>query len=105
MGMQALDFIPVEPDTSVESDTNVDRLDGNPRYLRRATDRPRHEQPDCSGTVRLLWLEKEVTLILTPSRRREGAYERLGIFHPELVYQGEFIRMPERVRRSSVTLV
>ena len=107
--IQALDFIPVEPDTSVEPDTNVDRLSGNSRYLRPTMDRQTmgyDYQPHCSGTVRLLRLEKEITLILTPSRRREGAYERLGIFHPELL-RGEDkpVKMPKEVQRSSITLV
>ena len=70
-----LDCMPVEPDT------NVDRLGRNSRYLRRSTDH-KIGQPACSGTVRLLWLREDISLILTPSRRKEGAYERLGILHP-----------------------
>ena len=78
----------------VEPDPNVDRLGGgNSRYLRRVMD-PQQTvgigeewQPACSGTVHLLWLEKDISLILTPSRRKEGAYET-GNFPPRAV--GEF---------------
>ena len=100
--IEALDFMPVEPDT------NVDRLDGNSRYLRRGTD-PQPDGPACSGTVRLLCLQKDVFLFLTPPRRKEGAYERLGIFHPEIGGQFDRIvkppKMPNWVRRSSITPV
>ena len=91
----------------VEPDTDGDRLDGNPRYLRRVTKRqtdglrlPR--QPGCSGTVRLLWLHQDLTLILTPSRRKgkEEAFERLGIFH-----KPDTPKMPKTVQRSRITLV
>ena len=102
---EALDYIHVEPDT-----------DGNSRYLRRVTDwqtrDQRQRQPVFSGTVRLLWLEKDICLILTPSRRKEGAYERLGILHPEMleqtIHSGRFktiVKMPNWVRRTSITLV
>ena len=85
----------------VESDTNVDRRGGNSRYLRRATvPQPDRRQPNCSGTAHLLWLEKDISLILMPSHRKEGAYERLGIFH-----QKRAIKMPRMMQRSSITLV
>ena len=96
----------VEPDT----DTNVDRLGGNARYLRRSgTDRQTGGQPACSGTVRLLWLKKDTSLILTPSREKEGAsgetaYERLGIFYPGM-YGSNPPKMPQTVPRSNITLV
>ena len=91
----------------VEPETNVDR----PRYLRHITDRQTYLQPVCSGAVHLLWLQEGLSLILTPSRRKEGAYERLGIFHPKLVKSlaiGDSIdtpKIPKRVPRSTITLV
>ena len=102
----ALDCMPVE------SDTNV----GKPRHLRRVTDLhswdlPAETQHPCSGTVRLLWLETGICLILTPSHREEGAYERLGVFNQEaykVVRPGGKIdtpKMPKTVQRSSITLV
>ena len=98
---QTLDFIRVEPDI------RVDRLGRTSQYLRRSPNlyrsmdpKSKNAQPLCSGTVHLLWLEKDVSLILTPSRRRAGAYERLGIFH-----RGQGPKMPKRVARSSITLV
>ena len=96
--MQVLDFM-LEPDT------------GNPRYLRRVTDWRTHTRPACSGTVRLLWLHQDVTLILTPSRRKEGAYERLGIYDQGARRVGGerslkfVVKMPEKTRRSSIELV
>ena len=102
---QLLDFMLVEPDT----ETNVDRLGGNARYRRRSgTDRQPGGQPACSGTVRLLWLKEYISLILTPSRQKEGAYERLGIFHPEVEvapYRTNAPKMPKTVQRSNITLV
>ena len=58
--------------------TPVEQLRGNSRYLRRVRGTPRYEraQPACSGTVRLLWLKEEISLILTPSLKKEGAYMR-----------------------------
>ena len=94
----------------VEPDPNVDRLGGNSRYLRHATDQSQEKQPDCSGTVRLLWLREGICLILTPSHRKKGAYERLGISR-KWMYAREhdsFIKMPQtvqRLQRSSITLV
>ena len=64
----------------VEPDTKMDRLGEISRYLRRVTDGETDKQPACSGTVHLLRLDQDVSLILTPSRREKGAYERLGIF-------------------------
>ena len=97
----ALDLMPVEPDP------NVDRLGGNSRHLRRITDRETDGQPACSGTVRLLWLEKDISLILTPSRRREGAYERLGIFCKDAYGEPvNFVpKMSKKAQRSRITLV
>ena len=91
----------------VEPDTEVNQLGGSPQYLRRLTDLPEYMQPDCAGTVHLLWLHQEVTLILTPPRRRKGTYERLGIFmKKEYHVLGEsFPKMPKMVERSSITLV
>ena len=95
----------------VESDTSVDWVGGNSRYLRRITDPQTNRQPACSGAVRLLWLEKDVSLILTPSRQREGAYERLGIFHqgidhrPEIYRGSDDLKMPKTVQRSSIKLI
>ena len=101
---QSLDWVCAEPDA------NVHRLGENSRYLRRVTDGPAGGgQPACSGTVHLLWLEADICLILTPSRRRKGAYERLGIFYPELDEElaPEFNTptMPTTVQPSSITLV
>ena len=97
-----LDCIPVEPDT------NVDRIGGKPRYLRRITNRQTDQQA-CSGTVHLFWLEKHVTLILTPSCRKEGAFERLGIVNnahrANLGFVKYFLKMPKTVEGSSITLV
>ena len=106
LSAQSLDFMPVEPDT----DTNVDRLGGNVRYLRRSgTDQQTRGQLACSGTVHLLWLKKDTSLILTPSQRRKGAYERLGIFHPAVTlgpYYGiNAPKMPKGVQRSEIELV
>ena len=92
----------------VEPETNVGRLDGNSRYLRRVTDPQAVSQPPCSGTVHLLWLQEDVSLVLTPSRRKEGAYERLGIFHPEIslgILRTYPPKMPKTVQRSKITLV
>ena len=104
----ALDFMRVEPDTNA----NVDRPGGNVRYLRHVTDRDKrfNYQSPCSGTVRLLWLAEEISLILTPSRLKEGAYEKLGIFHPGLLFELLQItfkvpKMPKMVQRSNITLV
>ena len=86
----------------VERDTDVDWLGGNPRYLRRVTPwQTTCRQPDCSGTVHLLWLSKERCLILTPSRQKgkEEAYERLGVFRPRAP------KMPKTLQPSSITLV
>ena len=44
------------------------------------------------------------SLILTPSRRMEGAYERLGIFHPG-IYGTICPKMPQTVERSEIKLV
>ena len=86
---QALDLMRVAPDDNVD------------RYLRRGLpDRQADRQRACSGTVRLLWLGKEMSLILTTSRRRRGAYERLGIFT-----QKGTLKMPKMAQRSMVTLV
>ena len=87
----------------VEPDTDVDRLSGNPRYLRRVTDRQTDGQPACSGTVHLLWLMKEKCLILTPSRRKgkEEAYERLGGIFIDIMTP----EMPKKVQPSSIKLV
>ena len=104
----ALDCMRVVPDTT------VDRLSGNPRYLRRSG-RQADRQTACSGTVHLLWLTKHISLILTPSRRRMGAYERLGILD-KMKYskeRGGFrvtaslkrVGMPKTVQRSRITLV
>ena len=107
-----LDFMRVVPDA------NVDRLGGNARYLRRS-DRQANKQPACSGTVCLLWLTEEISLILTPSRRREGAYERLGILdkfeHSKESLLGQIkvtgklslksVKVPKTAQRSSVELV
>ena len=90
----ALDCIPVEPDT------DVDRIGGKPRYLRRITDRQTRRQPACSGTVHLFWLKEYVCLILTPSCRRKGAFERLGFFQPYC-----HLKNPKTAQRSSITLV
>ena len=85
----------------VERDTDVDWLGGNPRYLRRVTPwQTTDRQPACSGTVRLLWLSRLECLILTPSRRKEGSYERLGIFD-DYPTPG----MPKNMQRSNITLV
>ena len=97
---QALDFIPVEPD---------DELGGKSRYLRHATDQQKGGQRACSGTVRLLRLREDIALILTPSRGRRGAWERLGIFHQE-AYQRQRIfdfvlKMPEKMLKSRIKLV
>ena len=95
--VEALDCQRVEPDA------NVDRIGGKPRYLRRSTNPQTYKpirHPACSGTVHLLWLDKVKSLILTPSRRKEGAYERLGIFGG---YNSP--KMPKTVQRSSITLV
>ena len=92
---RALDFIRVEPDT------NVDGLGRNSRYLRHVTDHRAIGQPYCSGTVHLLWLQEYLCLILTPSCRRKGAFERLGI----LGVGGGGLKMPKVVQRSSITLV
>ena len=92
-GFQGLDFMLVEPDTS------VDGLGGNHPYLRRITHRQTDRQRPCSGTVHLLWLDEDTSLILTPSRRRKGAYERLGI----VGVKGP--KIPKRAQRSSVILV
>ena len=104
---RALDFMCVEPDTN---DTNGGRLSRNSRWLRRVTDRQTVGQPASSGIVRLLWLEEDVSLILTPSRRRKGSYERLGIFVRPYERTGDFgqikpLKMPKSVQRSSITLV
>ena len=102
---EQLDYMHVEPNT------NGDGFGGNSRYLRRATDGPGGDrQPPCSGTVHLLWLKEDISLILTPSRRKEGAYERLGLFHPGLglspfPYEINAPKMPKRVPRSTITLV
>ena len=57
----------------------------------------------------LLWLDEDLSLILTPSRRKEGAYERLGIFHKRWIKGGmvlnEDFKMPKTVQRSRITLV
>ena len=94
-----LDIPLIEPDT----DTNVDQLGGNARYLRRnATDRQTGGQSaSCSGTVHLLWLKEYLPLILTPSLRKEGAYERLGF----LYLRSNDPKMPKTVQRSNITLV
>ena len=100
-----LDFILAGPNT------NVDPRGGNLRYLRQVTDQERIEhggQSACSGTVRLLWLEENVSLILTPSHRKKGAYERLGILHKERFdYLGSDsdLKIPKTAQRSSITLV
>ena len=105
MASRLLDLMFVEPET------NVDRLSGNSRYLRHITDRQTYLQPVCSGAVHLLWLHEGLSLILTPSRRKEGAYERLGIFHPKLgknlaiCDSTDTPKMPKRVPRSTITLV
>ena len=93
--LQRLDYMPVEPDT------NVNRIGGKPRYLRRITDRQTDGQPACSGNVHLFWLDDYVCLILTPSRRREGAFERLGIWELRSVA----MKIPKTAERSSLTLV
>ena len=93
----ALDFMRVEPGT-----TNADRHHGNARYLRRAADRQSDRQAACSGIVRLLWLREGEALILTPSRRKAGAYERLGILIRWLNGLG---KIPKKVQRSSIELV
>ena len=95
---------------NVEPDANFDRLSENPRYLRRATDQTETRgQPACSGTVRLLWLEEAISLILTPSHQKKGAYERLGILHGRLydLRPGrEFVlKIPKPAQRSSIKLV
>ena len=103
-GVQVLDFM-------LEPDTNVEGPGLNSRYLRRIADWRTHWRPACSGTVRLLWLHQDITLILTPSCRKEGAYERLGIFHQGAKdAEGERVlefalKMPEKVQRSSIELV
>ena len=85
----------------VERDTDVDWLGGNPRYLRRVTPwQTTGRQPDCSGTVHLLWLWRPICLILTPSRRKEGSYERLGIFN-----HCHTLEIPETVQPSRIELV
>ena len=98
-----LDFgLPAEPET------NVDGLGGNCRYLRRVTDRQAISQPACSGTVHLLWLQEDISLILAPSRRKEGVYERLGIFHPGMdtrFYKINSPKMPKTVQQSNINLV
>ena len=89
------------------ADTNFDQLRGNSRYLRRATDQRMGPGP-CSGTVHLLWLTEDISLILTPSEslEKEGAYERLGIFHPWTdEIQKTPPKMPEWVPRSEIKLV
>ena len=91
---EVLDWVPIEPDT------NVDRRGRNSRYLRRITDREINQPLPCSGTVCLLWLTEDRTLILTPSRRREGAYERLGSFP-----YNQGVKMPKTAKRSKITLV
>ena len=99
-----LTFISRSLDFNVEPDTNIDRPEGNSRYLRRVTDRRKTLwNPDCSGTVHLLWLTKNLSLILTPSHRRKGACERLGIFCPGIGTQTPEI--PKTVQRSPITLV
>ena len=59
----------------------------------------------CSG-----FRIQDVSLILTPSHRKKGAYERLGILHEredDRQTQGSqfVLKMPKRVQRSSFTLV
>ena len=105
----ALDFMGVLPDDNVD------------RYLRRP-DRQANRQAACSGTVHLLWLRKDMCLILTPSGRKKGAsgetaYERLGLFYEDpydharnrglLKACGTITppKMPKTVQRSRITLV
>ena len=112
-GIQSLDFMPVEPETTVVGSGDSPWLrrvtDWQKYYLPRDTDQktdgPRFpDQLACSGTVRLLWLEEGVSLILTLSHRwqwKHPAYDRLGIFiggpgHP---------KMPKNVHRSMIKLV
>ena len=99
-----LDYMRVKPDNN-----NIDQLRGNSRYLRRVGNTRGYEQPECSGTVHFLWLKEDISLILTTSLEKEGAYERLGIFHPKLRGSEEIPikspNMPKWVQRSEIKLV
>ena len=107
----ALDSMRVVPDDNVD------------RYLRHVVpDRVADRQAACSGTVHLLWLTENTSLILTPSRQKKGAsgetaYERLGVFY-ENAYKFQRDRgqlktsgilkppkMPKTAQRSRITLV
>ena len=95
---EVLDYVPVEG--------------RNSRYLRRITrDRETNNPLPCSGTVRLFWLNEELSLILTPSCRREGSYERLGIIRKRwYATEGGMVpnldfKIPKTAQRTRITLV